>query len=215
LLADEPIVNRVNTLNIDPNKVNATFNPPVQSATPLDLSSKYPQLNTIFAEQPNISVRDLAGRLGVSTGTAQKIKTEWLDTHKPKQPEKKALPEGTLLSKAEAEEMKETLAAALADDFRYLDEYLASRLKNTHPDEEFSAIWDNLDEDEIQKLTSVMVRGGQHNPAMATVARGLVNSRDYVVTAAIVLPRAKKTLDVVRKTHRPPMRRGAQNANQH
>lgn len=112
----------------------------------------------------------------------------------------------------------ETLPAALEDDFRYLDEYLWSRQRAVaaNPDDaDDKPIWSDVDEDELQALTRILVKGGKRNPTMAAVSRGIVDSRDYIVTAAIVVPRVKKTFDVVRKTHRPPVRRGGLRENIH
>ena len=107
--------------------------------------------------------------------------------------------------------MAESLPAALEDDFRYLDEWLWSRQRAAaEPKEEIDErpVWSNLDEEEIDALTRIMIKAGRHNPTMAAISRAAVDSRDYVVTAAIVVPRAKKTLDIVRQTHRPAKRRG-------
>lgn len=118
---------------------------------------------------------------------------------------------GKTISEKEAAELQESLPAALEDDFRYLDEWLWSR--QAAVDKDFSEVdkqpvWSNLDEDEIEALTRIMIKGSKKSPAMAAITRAAVDSRDYVVTAAIVVPRAKKTLDIVRKTHRPAKKRG-------
>jgi hypothetical protein len=116
-----------------------------------------------------------------------------------------------LLSEAEQRELQETLPAALEDDFRYLDEYLWSRQRAVASDPDSldeRPVWSDLDEDEIAALTRILLRSGRHNPTMAAIARGAVNSRDYIVTVAIVAPRVKRTFDIVRRTHRPPKKRG-------
>lgn len=106
--------------------------------------------------------------------------------------------------------MKETLASAFTDDFDYLDQYLASRQRAANPDAVPQEIWSNVTDAEVAKLTGVLIRAGRHSPAAATVARGVVESRDYIVTAGIVAPRVIKTFEVIRATNRPAKKRGDQ-----
>lgn len=235
LIPDGPQLER----KLEPNKPNATFETSEQPVRSEDkntnLRSKYPQANKIILEQPQITVRKLADELGVAVSTAHDIKLAWEEVRPAPKIEKPAepgvldalkmnvsslLPRTGVLSNQEAEQLKETLPAALEDDFRYLDEYLWSR--QAHADKNFSdldkkPIWSNLDDDEIEALTKIMLKAGKRSPAAAAVVRATVESRDYIVTAAIVAPRVRKTFVIVRATHQAPVSRliGGKREDQH
>ena len=221
---------------LEPNKPNATFESSEQPVRSEDknsnLRSKYPQANKILSEQPQITVRALAEQLGVAASTAQDIKKAWEEVRPAAKIEKPAepgvldalktnvsslLPRTGVLSNQEAEQFKDMLPAALEDDFRYLDEYLWSR--QAHADKNFTEadkkpIWSDVDDDELEALTRLMLKAGKRSPAAAAVVRATVESRDYIVTAAIVGPRVKKTFEIVRATHQAPIRRGGHHAAQ-
>lgn len=108
------------------------------------------------------------------------------------------------LTNDEAEEYRDTLAAALESDFDALDKYLWSRQRLYTPDDaNDEPIWSNMTEKEITTLTRVMIKGGQHSPAMATVVRGVIDSNEYIAVATILVPRLKTSGRVMRETHRP------------
>ena len=118
---------------------------------------------------------------------------------------------GAVLTEKEAEALAEPFTAALEDDFRHLDEYLWARQKAVAPSPDDwieRPIWSDLDTEEVETLTRVILKRAKRSPAAAAVVRTVVDSQDYVETAVIVLPRAKRTLDVVRATRRPPKKRG-------
>lgn len=215
---------------MEPNKPNATFELSEQTVRSDDknanLRTKYPQANKILSEQPGITVRALAEQLGVATSTAQDIKKAWEEVRPAPKVEKPAepgaldaiktnvsalLPRSGILTNKEADDLKETLPAALFDDFRYLDEYLWSRQE--HADKNFTEadkkpIWSDIDGDELESLTRIMLKAGKRSPAAAAMVRATVESRDYIATAVIVGPRVKKTFEIVRATHQAPVRRG-------
>jgi hypothetical protein len=188
-----------------------------QEQTPVSLSSKYPESNDILSENPAISVRKLAAKLGVSNDTAHRIKKEYQETHQAPEPavapvKLPTLPNinlgGRLLSKSEVAEMQETFTAALESDFQALDQYLWHRQMVVGIDTQEQPIWSDLDSEEVEKLTKIMLKWGQRNATAATVVRGVVDSSDYVAVASVFIPRVKSTVDIMRKTRRPRARRG-------
>lgn len=200
---------------INPNKPNAFFNEDVRSDQTSKLSTKYPESNTILSEHPDITVRQLADRLGVAVATAHNIKKEYEAAHPA--PVKKEpinltakLPGGGLvLSEKEVNEIQEDFSAALESDFEALDKYLVGRQKliQTPEDELVEEIWSNLSEKELATLTKFMLKTGRRNPAMATIVRGVVESSDYIAVGTILLPRLKASGTIIRKTYQPPKKR--------
>lgn len=115
------------------------------------------------------------------------------------------------LTDSEVDEYQETLTAALEDDFEAIDRYLWGRQRLYTPEEaDESPIWSNMTEKEISTLVRVMLKGGKRSPAMATVVRGVIDSRDYIGLVSILFPRSKESFKVMRDTHRPPQKRTQQ-----
>lgn len=211
IFADGPVPERV---DLDPNTPDGTFDFPVRSDdTHVSLSSKYPASNDILSGNPKISIRKLAAQLGVSNDTAHRIKKEFEETHpvdvKPKEGLKiPTLPKGNTLSKSEVAEYQESFTSSLESDFQTLDQYLWHRQLAVGIDTAQQPIWSNLDTEEIEKLTKIMLKWGQRNEAAAAVVRATVESSDYIAVASIFVPRIKSTVDTYKKTRKPRVRRG-------
>jgi hypothetical protein len=105
---------------------------------------------------------------------------------------------GSALSKKEVEDLKEPLMAALRDDCQYLDEFLWWYSK----DPEKPQIWSDLDDEEIEVLTRMLLRRGERSPVAANAVRNIVDGADYISTAVIMVPRMIKTMQ--QTTKRPP-----------
>lgn len=213
IAADDPLP--VRNLQID--KQDGYFDAAVNiDNIVVDLSSKYPGLDRILSENPKISSRALGKELGISHETANQVKKEWLENHKPIKASKEGfkipsldLGKGSTLTKSEVSEYQESLTAAFESDFQTLDQYLWHRQMSKGIDTNEQPIWSDLDDEETEKLTKLMLRWGQRNAAVATVTRGVVESSDYIAVASIFVPRIKQTVDIMKQTHTPRVRRGA------
>lgn len=115
---------------------------------------------------------------------------------------------GEKLSQKEADEMKTSLLEALGDHFDSLDKYLWNRQKSAGKESHDQPIWSDLDQEEIEKLTKLMIRWGRHNATAAAVARATVDSADYVACATIFAPRIHQTVKIMRETRIPRKKRG-------
>lgn len=123
---------------------------------------------------------------------------------------------GNVLSASEARELAEPLIASLEDDFHALDSYLWSRQKGVGIDTNNQPVWTDLDTEEITRLTGIMLKWGQHNETAATVVRTVVDASDYVAVGSVFIPRIKRTVDIMRETHKPRPKRGqVQNEGTH
>jgi hypothetical protein len=119
-------------------------------------------------------------------------------------PEKKPLlPQGRKLSATEANALTSPFAESMEDYFKYMDQYLWNRQEKAGKPTGEQPVWTNLDEEEIQALTRVMMRFGQHNEAAAAMVRGAIEMRDYVDVGMIFVPRVQKTVDIIRETRVP------------
>lgn len=183
------------------------------------LSSKYSNLRSIFSSDPNITIENLAKELGVSTGTAHAVKKEWFAEQPAPRPVDQIrdlipkMPKGKTLTAKEAQDLAEPFLSALENDFHTLDTYLWSRQKLAGKDTDEQPVWSDLDEEECQALTAILLKWGQKNAGVATVVRSVVDMSDYVVVGTIFVPRIKRTVEIMRETRIPRQRRG-QNANQ-
>lgn len=90
----------------------------------------------------------------------------------------------------------------MSDYFQYMDQFLWTRYaKVGKPTDQ--PIWSNLDQEEIDALTRVMMRFGQHNAAAAATVRGVVEGRDYMTVGMIFVPRVTATVEAIRETAQP------------
>jgi hypothetical protein len=198
--------------------------PGVKNGTTDDLSSKYPMLDAILSADRAISSRELGRQLGCSHEKANQLKKQWLETH-PATPKAKpaaialpALPSGHVLNVKEAEEYTASLPAALESHFHAIDEYLWHRQLAAGFDTKEQPIWSDVDDEELAALTRLAIRWGRHNTYVAAGVRGTVDSADYVAVGTVFAPRIRQTVEIMRKTRKPPVRRGrvpqASNENQ-
>ncbi len=125
------------------------------------------------------------------------------------------LRKGNVLSTTEARDLAEPLISSLENDFQAIDTYLWGRLKNTGTDTHDQPIWSDLDQEEIEKLTSLMLKWGQHNDTAATIVRSVIDLSDYVAVGTIFVPRIKRTVDIMRETRKPRAKRGQNNEGAH
>lgn len=225
IIADEPIpIRSENPITFDrqePTFKDPTENPVQLNSTQLQLSSKYPRLRSIFEQNSDITIEQLARELKVSNGTAHKVKKQWFENRpETAKPRAKEISEnigsffkgGSILSKREAEERAESFVSALENDFQALDQYLWYRQKTVGIETNNQPIWSDLDSEEIEKISGIMLRWGQRNAAAAAAVRGVSESGDYIAVASIFVPRVRNTVDIVRKTRKPRPKRG-QRAN--
>lgn len=121
----------------------------------------------------------------------------------------KGFKEGKVLTRKEADEIKEAFIDALRDDFKYLDEAL---WWYSHDSSE-PQIWGDLDDEEIEIIARVLLRRGERSPAAATLVRNVIDASDYVNVAVITVPRTIKTMQQLNK--RPPKQKKTKNENTH
>lgn len=217
LETDEPIIPR----RQEPPGPEASFAGQVDEK----LLKKYPAARAILEQDPGISTRQLKVRMAgaISQGTAVAIKQEWLLLHPEPEPAKRSIKMPDILrtekfTDKEAGEKAEALKAALEDNFRYLDQYLHGRLKAAaqakgEKDWDDSAVWDDMDEKDLDKLTKTMIRGAKHSAAMATVVNATIESADYVSVGVLIGPRVQETVQIMRETRGVRKKRGRRHAD--
>jgi hypothetical protein len=115
---------------------------------------------------------------------------------------------GNVLSPKEVAELTEPFSHALESDFQALDTYLWSRQKSVGQDTHEQPVWTDVDTEELEALTRIMLRWGQHNETAATVVRGVIDASDYVEVGTVFVPRLKRTVDIMRETRKPRAKRG-------
>lgn len=115
---------------------------------------------------------------------------------------------GNVLSSKEVAELNEPFIHALESDFQAIDTYLWSRQKSVGQDSHEQPVWSDLDTEEIEALTRIMLKWGQHNETAATVVRGVIDASDYVEVGTIFIPRITHTVQIMRETHKPRVKRG-------
>lgn len=117
---------------------------------------------------------------------------------------------GNVLSSKEVAELNEPFISALESDFQALDTYLWSRQKAVGQDTHEQPVWTDLDTEEIEALTRIMLKWGQHNETAATVVRGVIDASDYVKVGTVLIPRVTRTVQIMRETRKPRVKRGQQ-----
>jgi hypothetical protein len=112
--------------------------------------------------------------------------------------------EGTTLSITEAKALEGPLLSALESDFYYLDQYIWYRTQ----DPTQAPIWSDMDNEDLQVLTSILLKRGQKSPATAATVRAIVNGSTYVDVGMLMVPRFMKTVQVLKaapKRQRPSL----------
>ncbi len=208
-MADGPVPER-----LEPDHPDADFSG-ARPAEEASLLAKYPQANSILAENPRLSGKKLAAQLKVRVETGYHIKKEW-QARQPAQAkgsEKEGFklphfPKGNVLGEKEAREIGDSLTSALESDFQALDTWLWGRQMAVGLDTNQQPVWSDLDTEQVEKLTRVLLRWGQSNATTATVVRGIVDSSDYIAVGTIFAPRIKQTVEIYRQTRKPRAKRG-------
>jgi hypothetical protein len=100
---------------------------------------------------------------------------------------------GKTLSSKEASDLRDEFRTSLEDDFVYLDQWLQGKVGDRN-----LQVWSNCDDEELDKVTDVFLRGAQRSPLLATVVRETVNTHDYIVVGMVFLPRLQETVSVLR-----------------
>ena len=115
---------------------------------------------------------------------------------------------GRTLTIKEAEELTEPLIAALLSDFEYLDKgiWLYSMSQDQQP------IWSDMAREEVEVLSSIMLKRGQRSPEAASAVRALVDSDIYIQVGAITIPRAIKTYKAIKGSPRPMIQKQRRDA---
>jgi hypothetical protein len=110
---------------------------------------------------------------------------------------------GSVFSVSEAKALKEDFTQVLKDWSRYVDQYLWSR-------EEYSAqepIWSDMDTDELDLLSRVILKRAQKSTIVARAVRTAVGSNDYILLTTMMVPRVMKTTTLMNKTKKPKTRK--------
>lgn len=160
-----------------------------------------PDIGSVLAEKPNISLRELGKRLGISHETARQLKAEWEQAH-PKEPTFFKTG-GNTLSKEEAENLYEPFIQSLEDIFQATDEWLWTRQKNANRDTQQAPVWSDFDEQEAARLAKVAFRWGQKNKLVASSVRVVTEAGDYIAVGTMFAPRFVKTVEIYRETRKP------------
>lgn len=90
-----------------------------------------------------------------------------------------------VLTKQEATALEDPLRAVIPDMTGYLDELLWWQIKDTT----HAPIWSDLDSDEIEIITRLLLKQGQKNPVVAEGVRTMVDAADWIAAGMIVIPR--------------------------
>lgn len=106
------------------------------------------------------------------------------------------------LSDAEAKHYAESLPDLLIDYGGYLDKGIAWYSKQSL--EDMGEIWGNLSELEAEQLTRILIKRGKRNGETADFIRNMEEGKDWIGTAIIVVPRAMRTSEELKKAPRRP-----------
>ena len=96
-------------------------------------------------------------------------------------------------TEAEVEEKREPLGAAITDLCKYLDEglwYIAE-------DELRQPIWSDIDEEEMEKLLSMLLESAHTSGAGAATVNALIHASGFVILGGITAPRLMRTLKLL------------------
>lgn len=120
-------------------------------------------------------------------------------------------PTGQRLSKEEVKSLHDPLVSALTDEFEMLDKLLWGYGGDTTQ----QPIWSDISDNEMEAFVSAFLGLGQKSGTVATMARSAVDISDYVVVGAMLAPRVKKTVSIMRqhRVNRPSRKGRLQNAN--
>lgn len=162
-----------------------------------DDNTEQARFATFISENPTASLRAIGEKLGFSKDKAKKLRDSWHAVN-PVQPKQKTPP--SPLSKKELEEKKDILKSSLESDFQYLDEYLWSREDKAGISTDHMPIWTDMDDEELERVCTVLTRWSQKNKAVAVTVNAINDSADYVAVGMAFGPRIKRTVDKLKET---------------
>jgi len=122
---------------------------------------------------------------------------------------KPLLPQGRKLSATEANTLSPEFVSSMEDYFEYMDRFLWTREEKAGKPSGQRPVWSDIDDEELAALTRVMMRWGQHNEIVAGAVRGAIELHDYTDVGVVMIPRAMKTVEIIRETRvsKPPRQR--------
>ena len=110
----------------------------------------------------------------------------------------------TPLSEEEAKHYEETLPELLIDYGEYTDKAIAWYSKQA--EDEMGPIWGDLSQDEANTVTRILIKRGKRNGHTANFIRNLEEGYDYIALGIIVVPRAMRTSEEIKKSPRRSVR---------
>lgn len=93
----------------------------------------------------------------------------------------------------EAKDLSEPLSAALADYFKYADDFLWEIDKSQAE----RPIWTAIDSEDREKLCSILLKWAQKSEIVSTAVQAFVDSHDGLVLFAILGPPAYETAKIL------------------
>lgn len=157
------------------------------------------RFTAFITENPHATLRTIGEKLGFGKDKAKKLRDSWQAINPPPVQPKQKTP-APQLSKKELEEKKDILKSSLESDFQYLDEYLWSREEKAGVSSDRMPVWSDMDDEELERVCSVLTRWSQKNKAVAVTVNAINDSADYIAVGMAFGPRIKRTVDKVRET---------------
>jgi hypothetical protein len=93
------------------------------------------------------------------------------------------------------------LCAAMRDNFGYMDEglWLYAMSETKEP------VWSDIDNDEMNKIVTFMLKRAQTDPLAAQGVRALMETEIYIQLGAISIPRLIKSYHLIKSSPRPKL----------
>lgn len=108
---------------------------------------------------------------------------------------------GNRLTEKEAANLQEPLSSALEDIFEQMDKFLMGYCNLTPIDEGGQPVWSDISEKEMKAFVKSWTALGQKSAIAAGAARGAVGLSDFIIGAAVLGPRIKKSGELIRQAH--------------
>lgn len=119
---------------------------------------------------------------------------------------------GNKLTAHEATTLQEPLSAALEDIFEQCDKFLFSYCGLPSVSDGTQPVWSDISDKEMKAFVKSWMALGQKSSMAAGVARGAVGLSDFIIGAAVLGPRIKKSGELIRQT-RGNNKKGNKRAN--
>lgn len=151
------------------------------------------------------STKSGTGGKGLSALLKEKVEERRAQKELEPKSEKKSLFRGAgkVLTPQEAKLLTEPFLAAIVDNLEHVDELLWG----IGDDPTKRPIWSDIDQEEAETIARLFLKRAQHNVAAAVFVRSMVDIADYITAGMIVLPRLKRTVDIIRERPRPEKRK--------